>query len=78
MAARGTEGGTPLHFAALFNANPAVAEALLAAGANVAARSTDGATPLHAAARNANPAVTEVLLVAGAEVDAVSGVRLCT
>ena len=70
---RGYEGGTPLHFAARLSPDPAVVEALIAAGANVAAPADGGATPLHAAAWNANPSVTEVLLVAGAEVDPMSG-----
>ena len=41
---------TPLHYAARFNANPAVVEALLAAGAEVNARDDYYRTPLHYAA----------------------------
>ena len=65
-------GETPLHHAARYNPNPAVVEALAAAGADVGA--TGGAllgTPLHHAAQdNANPAVVAALLEAGADVNA--------
>ena len=61
---------TVLHSAAS-ESEPAVIEALLAAGADVTARNSSGATPLHHAARdNDNPAVIEALVVAGASLDA--------
>ena len=43
-------GREPLHWAAGNNENPAVIEALVAAGADVSARDEQGATHLHAAA----------------------------
>ena len=43
-------GWTPLHEAAYYNSNPAVTEALLAAGADVNAEDNDGWTPLYMAA----------------------------
>lgn len=62
---------TPLHWAAVGNQDPAVFEALLAAGADPEARASDeviSVTPLHAAAEsNENPAVLTVLLAAGAD-----------
>ena len=62
---------SPLHMAATFNENPAVVEALLAAGADVAARNDRGSTALHMAAGfNENPAVVDALLAAGADVAA--------
>ena len=57
---------TPL-FDAATNENPAVTEALLAAGADVALTAAFDITPLHYAAMNENPAVTEALLAAGAD-----------
>ncbi|HET6248338.1 MAG TPA: ankyrin repeat domain-containing protein [Tepidisphaeraceae bacterium] len=54
-------GNTPLHFAA----NKAVAEALVAAGADVNARGNCGETPLH---RARTREVAEVLLAHGANV----------
>ena len=70
--ARDSFGIMPLHWAAQFNANAAVLETLLAAGADVGARDHFvGYTPLHRAARyNTNPAVLEVLITAGADVGA--------
>jgi len=63
-------GNTPLHYAG-DNENPAVAAALLRAGADVNALSRYGRTPLHEAAANAsNPAVLELLIAAGADVNA--------
>ena len=62
---------TPLHWAAARTLDPAVLEALLAAGAEPDARGSDaviGITPLHAAAEgNENPAALRVLLAAGAD-----------
>lgn len=68
----GAEAGyTPLHFAALDSADPAVIALLLAAGAHVAARNRRGETPLHGAARlNHSVAVVEELVRAGADLDA--------
>ena len=67
--ARDERDVTPLHWAAVANQDPAVIEALLAAGADLEARAPAliDITPLHAAAEgNENPAVLEVLLAAGA------------
>ena len=67
----GNGGRTPLYYAGRYNENPAVIEALLAAGADVAARDYQDITVLAwAAFGNPNPAVIEALLAAGAEVDA--------
>ena len=65
-------GGTPLHWAARFNENPAVITALLDAGADPKARDEFfGAPPLHqAAGHNNNPAVITALLNAGANPNA--------
>ena len=69
--ARNKEKKTPLHYAALYNENPAVIEVLLNAGADVDARNKWKSTPLHwAASRNENPAVIEALLKAGANPNA--------
>ena len=70
--ARDGFGIMPLHWAAQFNADPAVLETLLAAGADLGARDDFvGYTPLHRAARyNANPAVFEVVIIAGADLGA--------
>ena len=66
--------GSPLHLAALQNANPAVVEALLEAGAradvNRPRYGTHGPTPLYLAASNASPRAAEivgVLVNAGAD-----------
>ena len=71
-----SEAGAPLHLGALSNANPAVVEALLSAGANVQVNSprygTRGPTPLYLAAVNASLRAAEivsVLLEAGADPD---------
>ena len=67
------EGKFPLHHAAM-NANPAVAGALLEAGADVNAEVNAPrglVTPLHQAAlSNSNPAVITFLIAAGADVNA--------
>ena len=52
------------------NENPAVVEALLAAGADIAAGDNDGEMPLHHAARWNDAAVVEALLAAGADIAA--------
>ena len=59
---------TPLHVAAWRNANPAVTEALVQAGADLKAQDKFKRTPLQVAAwGNENPAVIEILLQAGAD-----------
>ena len=69
--ARNKEKKTPLHYAALYNENPAVIEILLKAGAEVDARNKWKGTPLHWAAwNNENPEVVEALLKAGADPNA--------
>jgi ankyrin repeat protein len=59
----------PLHEAAAAGWLGAV-EALLAAGANVAAKTATGETPLHLAARGGHTEVVRALLAAGADPDA--------
>lgn len=67
---RDSEGNSPLHYVGQ-NANPAVTEVLLDAGADVNALSRTGRTPLHeAAAYASDPAVIEFLVEAGADVNA--------
>ena len=70
LTAPNASGFTPLHSAAASTENPAVVEALLAAGANLEARNgSRGETPLHSAAgSNENPAVVAALIAAGANV----------
>lgn len=62
--------GPPLGNAIVFNEDPAVAIALLDAGANPNARAEIGGTPLHSACRNVNLAVIVALLQAGADTNA--------
>lgn len=66
---------TPLHYAA-GNENPAVAAALIAAGAAVNARNMSGQTPCHYAASNPNLAVITLLLAHGVDVNAVDAALL--
>ena len=71
LEAGNASGLTPLHEAATDAEDPAVIQALIAVGADVAARTEEGHTPLHnAASENPNPAVVEMLLAAGADVAA--------
>lgn len=74
IAARGDEGGTPLHRAAAHNADPAIAALLLDRGADIAAGDIDGWTPLHWAASNqSGRAVVAYLLDRGADIEARDG-----
>ena len=60
--ARGHNGNTPLHyFIAVRNGNPAIIEALRAAGANFDARNDDGNTALDLAERNGNTGAIRAL-----------------
>lgn len=60
----------PLHFASVFNSNPAVIKVLLEAGANVNSRNRLGATAIFlAVALNSKPEVPAALLDAGADVN---------
>ena len=69
--ARTNNKRTPLHFAARYNEDPAVIEALLSAGADPMARGKWNSTPLHwAVESNGNPAVVEALLKAEADPNA--------
>ncbi len=72
VMSRDEDGGTPLHFAAVFS-NPANIQALLAAGADVMARTEDGSTPLHLAAKCnyfCKSGAIQALLDAGADAKA--------
>jgi ankyrin repeat protein len=63
--------GSPLMYAARYNADPAVISVLLAAGAKLNEHDPDGRTSLMlAAANNPNPEVIAALLKAGAEIEA--------
>ncbi len=64
---------TALH-AAVSAQDLAVAEALIAAGANVNASQQNGFTPLQGAAQNGQLPMLEALLAAGADVNAVSDI----
>lgn len=66
------DGSTPLHYAS-WKGHVAVAETLLAAGADIHAQNRNGhwgTTPLHAAAHGNQRAVAELLLAHGADVNA--------
>jgi ankyrin repeat protein len=65
------DGWTPLHLACFFG-HPALAETLIAQGAQVNARSRNAAQnmPLHAAAAGRNGEAVRILLEHGAEVNA--------
>jgi len=68
--ARDDNGDTPLLWAAM-RGNRAIADLLLAHGADVNARDTaHGATPLHMAVRNGHRAVAELLAAHGADLKA--------
>ena len=61
---------TPLHLAVMYNPDPEVSAALLAAGADPRARGYEGETPIHLAAQNENPALVALLLETGADANA--------
>lgn len=66
--ARSEEGMTPLIYAAGFNSDPLVVQALIKAGADVNVRGPAGMSPLMwAAQNNTNPDVIKALLEAGAD-----------
>ena len=67
---KGQRTRTPLHWAAGYNQNPEVIEALLAAGADPNAETTDKWTPLHAGAEKGNLVAIQALLDAGADANA--------
>lgn len=68
---------TALHKAACSDACPdaqlAVMQVLLAAGADVSAQNVSGFTPLHAACGQAKPEAVQLLLASGADVAATAG-----
>ena len=68
---KGQRNYTPLHWAAGYNEEPGVIQALLTAGADPNKRSSFKFTPLHMAAEsNGNPEVIQVLVAAGAAINA--------
>ena len=72
--ARGDKGRTPLHAAAMFSMEPAVAAALSKAGAELDARDDEGRTPLHlAGVFGKSPVIVSALVNAGADIDALDG-----
>jgi ankyrin repeat protein len=69
--ARLIDGRTLLHLAAQYNENPAMIDALLAAGARPMGRDRTGSTPLHKVASNDVPAmIVQALVAAGAQLNA--------
>lgn len=66
--ARDEMGATPLHWAA-DKGGRAMAEALLARGADINAAKNDGVTPLHVAVALGNREIVELLLDKGATID---------
>lgn len=68
--ARDKEGETPLHFAAMHNAQPAVISSLLKAGAGLKARVENRRQSLHLAVAWGNSAAIDALLDAGADAKA--------
>ncbi len=65
------ESATPLHWAARYNENPDIINALIQAGADIHAKSAYGNTPLHEAAGwNENPDVIAALIRLGADTQA--------
>lgn len=70
-AVRDYWGFTPLHWAAAYNGDPAVVQALIDEGADPQAGNKANVLPIHMAARyNANPAVLATLLAAGSNLEA--------
>jgi hypothetical protein len=71
--AKDGRGFTPLHQACFTRLGRAVAELLIAQGANMNAKITDvndGRTPLHVAAWSGNVPVAELLIAKGVDIDA--------
>jgi len=66
-----SHGTTPIMWAAMYNKNPAVIDALISAGADINdTRHENGYTPLHWAVRcNRNPAMAEHIIKLGADIN---------